>query len=116
MHVGTSIEKCREINQRLLERDGGKSGYEKEIFENLVYRYEEPNGMNRWDSPLFTVLFEDPAPPYEQIWSAIVGSDRETKTVKPNAATVTVSVLPTLLGLIYAEYLIGSAIGRRLPI
>lgn len=63
-------------------------GYAEEVFENLVFRYEEPNGMNRWDAPLFTIPFEDADPPYDDIWEAMVGSDGKAKVVRPNAATV----------------------------
>jgi tRNA uridine 5-carbamoylmethylation protein Kti12 len=90
VHVGTPADKCREINKQLLadkEKDGG---YEEEDFENLIFRYEEPNGMTRWDSPLFTVLDEDETPPIEQIWEAMVGSDGKAKVVRPNQATVLV--------------------------
>ena len=90
VHVGTPIEKCREINTSLLTaEDGDRGGYPNDIFEDLVYRYEEPNGMNRWDSPLFTVPYNDEAPPFDAIWEAIVGSG-EVKTAKPNLATVSV--------------------------
>ncbi|KAG1679065.1 Protein KTI12 [Nymphon striatum] len=33
--------------------------YEKEVFNALVMRYEEPDSRNRWDSPLFTLLQDD---------------------------------------------------------
>ncbi|KAL8819266.1 MAG: hypothetical protein Q9191_007770 [Dirinaria sp. TL-2023a] len=87
VHVGTPIERCREINTRLL-LDSGDGGYDTDVFENLVYRYEEPNGMTRWDSPLFTVPYNDEAPPCEAIWDAVIGSEGKRKVVKPNAATV----------------------------
>ena len=90
IHVGTPIETCRQINDGLLAKGEG-AGYPSEIFENLVFRYEEPNGMNRWDSPLFTVAVDDETPPSEKIWDAVVGSDGQVKTVKPNVATVTTS-------------------------
>lgn len=86
VHVGTPGDKCRELNGRALE--SGVGGYAGEIFENLVFRYEEPNGMSRWDSPLFTVPYEDEAPPLEAIWEAMIGSDGKSKVVRPNAATV----------------------------
>ena len=77
--------------------DGGeRGGYAPELFENLIYRYEEPNGMTRWDSPLFTVLPDDADPPYDAIWTALVGDGGNgsggsaAKTVKPNQATVLV--------------------------
>jgi protein KTI12 len=86
VHVGTPAEKCRELNEDALKN--GTAGYESEIFDNLVFRYEEPNGMNRWDSPLFTVPHEDADAPYEAIWDAMIGSDGKAKVVRPNAATV----------------------------
>jgi len=90
VHVGTPVEKCREINKRLLDDAEVDGGYEEDVFENLVYRYEEPNGMTRWDSPLFTVLYDDAELPFEQIWEAIVGSEEKGKVVKPNRATALV--------------------------
>ena len=68
--------------------EDGTGGYEPALFDNLVFRYEEPNGMTRWDSPLFTIAYDDPTPPLEDIWEAMVGSDGKAKVVKPNAATV----------------------------
>ena len=47
--------------------------------------------MTRWDSPLFTVPFDDATPPSEEIWEAMIGSDGKLKIVKPNQATVLVS-------------------------
>ena len=79
------------MNSLLLSDATVDGGYEEDIFENLVVRYEEPNGMTRWDSPLFTVLFEDERPPNEAIWEAMVGSDGKGKVVRPNLATVLVS-------------------------
>jgi len=86
VHVGTPADRCRELNSKALEE--GTGGYENEIFENLVFRYEEPNGMTRWDSPLFTIPYSDPTTPNEEIWEALVGSDGKAKVVRPNAATV----------------------------
>lgn len=105
VHVGTGIEKAREINeerlakQQLEEGINGKADvikcdekefpYEKLCWENLVFRYEEPNVFSRWDRPLFTILWEDEEPPAEAIWEALIGSDKTAlKIVRPNAATV----------------------------
>lgn len=90
VHVGTSIDMCREINGKLLADVGKEGGYAEDIFDNLIYRYEEPNGMTRWDSPLFTVPFDDEKPPCEEIWEAMVGSDGKAKIIKPNTATMMV--------------------------
>lgn len=86
VYVGVTPEKARELNERV--RQQGNGGYDPETFENLVYRYEEPNGMNRWDAPLFIVPFDDAEPPCQGIWEAMVGSDGNAKVVRPNAATV----------------------------
>ena len=90
VHVGTPVDKCREINTSILDGDSKEDGYAVDIFENLIYRYEEPNGMARWDSPLFTIPYNDEAPPCQVIWDAMVGSEGTVKIVKPNLATVMV--------------------------
>ncbi|KAL8657171.1 MAG: hypothetical protein Q9226_002179 [Calogaya cf. arnoldii] len=88
VHIGTPIDKCKEINLDLLNDPERNGGYPIDIFDNLVYRYEEPNGMTRWDSPLFTVPFDDAMPPCDDIWNAMIGTEGELKKVKPNLATV----------------------------
>ncbi|KAF2029251.1 chromatin associated protein KTI12 [Setomelanomma holmii] len=88
LHIGTPAERCRENNKKLLADKDSSGGYDEEDFENLIFRYEEPNGMTRWDSPLFIVVEEDPTPPCDQMWEALIGSDGKMKVVKPNMATV----------------------------
>tara|TARA_R110002060_G_scaffold43142_1_gene54608 strand:- start:533 stop:1222 length:690 start_codon:yes stop_codon:yes gene_type:complete len=92
VHVGTAVENARSVNEERLAKDGEVREedlpYEKECWENLVYRYEEPNGFTRWDSPLFTVVWEDELPPCEAIWESLVGSENGKKVVRPNQATV----------------------------
>ncbi|KAG9239700.1 RNA polymerase II Elongator complex associated protein-like protein Kti12 [Amylocarpus encephaloides] len=95
LQVGISVDAARRINEaRLAEVNDGTTEeefpYEKECWENLVFRYEEPNAMTRWDSPLFTVIWEDETPPGEAIWDEIVGNESVggKKSVRPNAATV----------------------------
>ena len=48
--------------------------------------------MARWDSPLFTVPYDDETPPFDAIWEAMVGSEGKAKAVKPNQATVLVCI------------------------
>lgn len=109
VHVGTTVEQARKVNEERLEqvstsaesRDNeadGKDGlemekslpYTKECWENLVFRYEEPNAMVRWDSPLFTVVWEDNEPHSAAIWDAVIGSESEggKKVIRPNQATI----------------------------
>ena len=56
-------------------------------FENLLMRYEEPSSMVRWDSPLFTVLWEDVEIPGAGIWDALT----KGAIKPPNAASLSVS-------------------------
>ncbi|KAF2725773.1 chromatin associated protein KTI12, partial [Polychaeton citri CBS 116435] len=86
VHVGTPADKCREINDEALK--SGSGGYVAEIFDNLVFRYEEPNGMTRWDSPLFVVARDDIGPDVQAIWDAMCGAGASSKVIRPNAATV----------------------------
>ncbi|KAI4139472.1 MAG: hypothetical protein LQ341_004207 [Variospora aurantia] len=88
VHIGTPLDKCKEINTRSLEDKSQDGGYPTDIFDNLVFRFEEPNGMTRWDSPLFTVPFDDATPPCDEIWNALVGMGGEMKKIKPNQATI----------------------------
>lgn len=90
IHIGTPIETCQRINALLLEDIENAGGYAQDVFDNLVYRFEEPNGMTRWDSPLFTVLYEDENPAFDDIWEAMIGSHDKAKAIKPNQATVLV--------------------------
>ncbi|KAI0999943.1 hypothetical protein K3495_g8255 [Podosphaera aphanis] len=92
VHVGTPIEKAREINMSRLANLSGAKGeedlpYDEKCWENLVFRYEEPNVFARWDKPLFTIVWDDEQPPGEDIWEALIGNGGR-KIVRPNAATV----------------------------
>lgn len=95
VHVGTPVSQAQSVNDGRLAAGGEGKGekerpYERECWENLVYRYEEPNAMARWDSPLFTVLWDDESPPCEAIWEALVGGENDggKKIVRPNQATI----------------------------
>ncbi|KAF3769983.1 chromatin associated protein KTI12 [Cryphonectria parasitica EP155] len=105
LQVGCSVDRARAINEeRLRQRDeklaGGEDAsgddlaaegaYDQGNWENLVFRYEEPNPMTRWDSPLFTLIWEDDEAQtrkvFDDLWEAIAGEGR--KVVKPNQAAV----------------------------
>ena len=90
VHIGTPIKKCQEINAEQLERTDNEGGYPENLLDDLIYRFEEPNGMTRWDSPLFTVPYDDETPSCDEIWEAMIGSEGNIKTVKPNRATAVV--------------------------
>lgn len=111
LQVGCVPDRARAVNEARLERrrrirdstteergegkdDGGDNDeeepYEPANWENLVFRYEEPNPMTRWDSPLFTLVWEDDEARtrevFDAIWDAIAGEGR--KAVKPNQAAM----------------------------
>ncbi|KAL2018897.1 hypothetical protein VTK56DRAFT_10264 [Thermocarpiscus australiensis] len=119
LQVGCPVERARAVNEgRLLARqrrregreaegsgerrdEGQKAGgeeeeeeeeepYEPSNWENLVFRYEEPNPMTRWDSPLFTLVWEDDEAQarevFDKIWDVIAGEKRQV--VRPNQSTV----------------------------
>ncbi|KAI1014113.1 hypothetical protein LB504_008631 [Fusarium proliferatum] len=116
LQIGCSVDKAREVNEaRLEKREAGAtravnkeeeatssattSGdmivdsaepYEPGNWDNLVFRYEEPNPMTRWDSPLFTLIWEDDDAQtnkvFSDLWDAIAGEAR--KVVRPNQATI----------------------------
>ncbi|KAK2050708.1 chromatin associated protein KTI12, partial [Colletotrichum somersetense] len=111
LQIGCGVERARGINEERLRRRRRTRGedegtptatttrtpakeeeqpYEPDNWENLVFRYEEPNPMTRWDSPLFTLVWDDDAAQaarvFDDVWDAVAGTGR--KTVKPNQATV----------------------------
>lgn len=105
LQVGCPPDRARAVNEeRLLRREeeltAGRSvagddeapegAYEPANWENLVFRYEEPNPMTRWDSPLFTLIWEDDEAQARKVfgdmWEAIAGEAR--KVIRPNQSTV----------------------------
>ncbi|KAK0368781.1 RNA polymerase II elongator complex subunit, partial [Colletotrichum limetticola] len=72
------------------DTDEEQQPYNTDNWDNLVFRYEEPNPMTRWDSPLFTLIWDDDAAQTakvcDDIWNAVAGTGR--KVIKPNQATV----------------------------
>ncbi|KFA75138.1 hypothetical protein S40288_02839 [Stachybotrys chartarum IBT 40288] len=105
LQVGCSVDRARQVNQKRLQttgdaqhNDDGTTTAPAEITEpyaagnwdNLAFRYEEPNPMTRWDSPLFTLIWEDDEDQtkkvFDDLWEAIAGEGR--KAVRPNQATV----------------------------
>lgn len=105
LQIGCSVDRARAVNEERLKRreervkngedvsrddEAAEGAYEPANWENLVFRYEEPNPMTRWDSPLFTLIWEDDEAQtrkvFDDIWETIAGEGR--KVIKPNQATV----------------------------
>jgi protein KTI12 len=88
-----AVEDNGEGAEKVKQEDGDdddEEPYEPSNWDNLVFRYEEPNPMTRWDSPLFTLVWDDDEAQtqkvFDQIWDAIAGEAR--KPVRPNQSTV----------------------------
>ncbi|KAI0317190.1 chromatin associated protein KTI12 [Amylostereum chailletii] len=86
VHIVARPDLCRRWND---ERQDGMA-YAAETLDNLFMRYEEPSSMVRWDSPLFTVLWEDEDLPVDQIWKSLT----EGVVKPPNAGTQAVPKAP----------------------
>ncbi|RFU79013.1 rna polymerase ii elongator complex subunit [Trichoderma arundinaceum] len=102
LQIGCSRDRAQQVNEDRLnrsqaatEQEGNDASgdtaepYEPANWENLVFRHEEPNPMTRWDSPLFTVIWEDDEEQvkktFDSLWEAIAGDSR--KVIRPNQAT-----------------------------
>lgn len=111
VQIGAPADKCREWNKAItgqvdqaisVVKDGRKP-YTEDVLDNLIFRYEEPNGMTRWDSPLFVIPWEDKDVPGQDIWDAMVNA----ATIRPNQATVMVS---QLVSYVSADSMVGSIV------
>ncbi|KAI0127431.1 chromatin associated protein KTI12 [Xylariales sp. AK1849] len=103
LQIGCGQDKAKEVNEERLRKQQGlnnedegtavdedEAPYLPGNWENLVFRHEEPNPMTRWDSPLFTLVWDDDEEQtkevFDTLWDAIAGDGR--KIIKPNQATV----------------------------
>lgn len=105
LQIGCAVDRARSVNENRLQRrearlpagesmagddEAPEGAYEPGNWENLVFRYEEPNPMTRWDSPLFALVWDDNEAQarkvFDEIWETIAGHGR--KIIKPNQAAV----------------------------
>ncbi|KAJ2699658.1 kti12, chromatin associated [Coemansia sp. IMI 203386] len=87
VYCAISVDEARKINQRR-----GTEAYSEQLFDELVMRYEEPNAMAKWDSPLFTVVQHiNDELPFDRIWQSVV----EKRALAPNFATAVKPVAET---------------------
>lgn len=105
LQIGCPLDRARAVNEARLRRreerlgagedvagddEAPEGAYEPGNWENLVFRYEEPNPMSRWDSPLFTLIWDDEeaqtSKVFDDMWEVIAGEGR--KLIRPNQATV----------------------------
>ncbi|CAD6583746.1 MAG: hypothetical protein TREMPRED_003644 [Tremellales sp. Tagirdzhanova-0007] len=103
IHVATPPEKCREWH-----KGRNTSTYKPETFENLIMRFEEPSSMVRWDSPLFTIPWDDGLP-FDVIWQSIMSGTKRPPTasvsVKPNPPVNTLQTLTSTTSTIITSIL-----------
>ncbi|CAK7223303.1 kti12, chromatin associated [Sporothrix bragantina] len=93
LQIGCSVDQARANNEARLQKSDNKDGpdaYSVANWDNLVFRYEEPNPMTRWDSPLFALTWDDDEAQtravFDKLWDAVAGEGR--KEVRPNQVTV----------------------------
>ncbi|KAJ8661227.1 hypothetical protein O0I10_002976 [Lichtheimia ornata] len=86
VHCGTPVAMAKEWNTAR-----GEAGYDEQVFDELVTRYEEPDARNRWDSPLFTVIYDDADVPGDKMWDAVI----LRKPPPPNQSTISKPVSTT---------------------
>lgn len=55
VHVHAPPQVCKHWNQKRREEQGQDASYDDETLDSLLMRFEEPNAMTRWDSPLIIV-------------------------------------------------------------
>ncbi|KAK9884020.1 hypothetical protein WA026_004955 [Henosepilachna vigintioctopunctata] len=79
VHAEINRQQAKEFNE---DRKNDSERYLGEIFDALVMRYEEPDGRNRWDSPLFLVF-----PDQELDKEAIFASLFDKAPPPPNKST-----------------------------
>lgn len=88
-HIMASPEICHKWNtSKKLEAESKglkDNSWPDDILDALIFRYEEPNGQSRWDSPLFSIAYDDPDSmiPVDDIWNCLILQ----KAKPPNKAT-----------------------------
>ncbi|KAF9888134.1 hypothetical protein FE257_009270 [Aspergillus nanangensis] len=116
VHVGTPIDQCVANNDARLHRPSNtdlpsspsnspestisppspkdEDPYPADLLNNLIFRYEEPSIHSRWDKPLFTVPWNDPEPPIDDIWTALTGIAATPPPPPSDEATTTTTTTP----------------------
>ena len=72
-----------EPNLASINDQDSKRKYTKEIFTELIQRFEKPDQSNRWDSPLFSISYDQTELPFDSIKDAIL----RRSALKPNFST-----------------------------
>lgn len=84
IHSLCPLDECLVRNNKTDHQDK----WDDELIKQLDMRFEEPDNRNRWDSPLFTMIFSDPIEEQidiNEVWQSLV---YPTRKIKPNHATM----------------------------
>ncbi|EER38640.1 toxin-insensitive protein [Histoplasma capsulatum H143] len=94
--AGANQEPEAEVDRHSHSISDDEEPYPPELLQNLILRYEEPTTHSRWDKPLFTVPWSDPAPPVEDIWTALTGISvsKEKSATDPPLSTASNPISP----------------------
>lgn len=68
IHTLASPEVCHQWNRNR----PADLQWAPDLLDQLIMRYEEPDGNSRWDSPLIPIAYDDSQIPFGDIWNAIV--------------------------------------------
>ncbi|SPO22509.1 related to KTI12 - Elongator associated protein [Ustilago trichophora] len=118
VHVHAPPQVCKYWNSKRRSEQGTEASYDDETIDSLLMRFEEPNAMTRWDSPLIIVptILSPTTPdsqqdsetvqesritiepiPYDDIWSAATqGSINKAPEVVAPVRSTTANYLSVL--------------------
>ncbi|KAG8956297.1 hypothetical protein FRC04_004377 [Tulasnella sp. 424] len=119
IYVASPPDECRKRHEA---KENDKK-YKPATFDNLLMRFEEPNSMARWDSPLFTVSSTDEMP-LEALWTTIMTGAKAPTNVavvqnaKPptDALQILESTATTVVSLLSSSPAVTSGTGGRAPL
>ena len=74
------------------ERKENGEYYSDDLIENLIERFETPDGSVRWDSPLITVTSD--TTDFNSVFEAVDDALFKSKPAKQNKATIAVCFPP----------------------
>lgn len=115
VHVHAPPQVCRFWNAKRRQQQGEEASYDDQTLDDLLMRFEEPNAMTRWDSPLIIVptIFTPPSEgqqetidesrisvepvPFDDIWDAATkGSVNKAPEVVAPVRSTTANYLSVL--------------------
>ncbi|CBQ70580.1 related to KTI12-Elongator associated protein [Sporisorium reilianum SRZ2] len=83
VHVHAPPQVCKFWNGKRRQEAGQEASYDDETLDSLLMRFEEPNAMTRWDSPLIIVPTVLSPAPEQQPASSAPSIDKSQIVVEP---------------------------------